>query len=118
MTLHERPLSTLRAAFWTVRSLRAARRHLRAAGLEGLELPPVPPLPRSATGGVRAVLRLVSPTCLERALVLQRWRAAQGDPQDVVVGVRPPRGGFAAHAWLADERAGTDEYRELLRVPP
>jgi hypothetical protein len=108
----------LRAAWWTHRALRHARRQLRSSGLEGLELPAPPEVPASARRGVRAVLRRRSATCLERALVLQRWRAAHGDPQDVVIGVKAPGAGFAAHAWLADEAAGGEQYAELLRVSP
>jgi hypothetical protein len=67
---------------------------------------------------VRAILDRQPATCLERALVLQRWRAAHGDAQEVVVGVLAPSEGFSAHAWLADEPRDGREYRELLRVPP
>jgi len=111
-------LATLRAAWWTHRALRSARRQLRTRSPERVRLPPLPPLPVSSGRGVRALLRRQPTTCLERALVLQRWRAAHGDPQDVVVGVIAPRAGFRAHAWLADEPHGASGYAELLRVRP
>lgn len=62
------------------------------------------------------MLRRTSPTCLERALVLQRWLAEQGSPRDVVIGVTAPSDGFAAHAWLEGEEHGHD-YTELTRLP-
>jgi hypothetical protein len=111
-------LPTLRAAWWAHRSVRSARRQLRSTGLRDLRLPRVPALPDDAGRGVHAVLRRQPATCLERALVLQRWRAAHGDEQDVVVGVLAPSEGFSAHAWLADEPHDGRGFRELLRVPP
>jgi len=110
--------STLRAAFWTLRALRSARRQLRSTGLEDLSLPRLPPLPSSAQRGVRAVLRRREHTCLERAVVLQRWRAAHGDAQDIIVGVAGTGDAFRAHAWLEDETDdhGLEEFRELRRV--
>jgi hypothetical protein len=52
--------------------------------------------------------------------VLQRWRAAHGEPRDVVVGVRGTAAAFGAHAWLDDEATEvlTGEFAELLRVQP
>jgi hypothetical protein len=69
---------------------------------------------------VDAVLRRLPSTCLERALVLQRWRAAQGDGCDVVIGVAGNHSDFRAHAWLDDERSRADleEFRELVRLRP
>lgn len=109
---------TLRAAWWAWRALRSARRQLRARPPDAVELPRLPSLPGEAGRGVRAVVRREPTTCLERALVLQRWRAAHGDPQDVVVGVVAPRAGFRAHAWLADEPHEAEGYAELLRIRP
>jgi hypothetical protein len=108
---------TLRAAWWTWRSLRTTRRRLRSTPytLVGVAAPPV--LPASAGRGVHAILRRTEPTCLERSLVLQRWRASHGDQRDVVIGVTAPGAGFAAHAWLDDEAPGA-AYRELTRLRP
>jgi hypothetical protein len=108
---------TLRAAWWTWRSLRTTRRRLGRAPYTAVTVAPPPPLPASAARGVHAVLRRSEPTCLERSLVLQRWRAAQGEPRDVVIGVTAPGAGFAAHAWLDDEVPGA-AYRELTRLAP
>jgi hypothetical protein len=111
-------LSTLRAAWWALRALRRGRRALRTRGLEArIDAPP--PLPWGARRGVYAVLRRKDPTCLERALVLQRWLAAHGRPHDVVVGVARREGSVTAHAWLdfESESSGHD-FGELLRLPP
>ena len=106
-------------AVWALRAIRSARRQLRRSGYEGIELPPVPRRQEAAARGVRVVLRRLPATCLERAVILQRWRAAQGDPHDVVVGVIGPGAHFRAHAWLDDEEPdGTVRYRELLRIRP
>jgi Transglutaminase-like superfamily len=111
-------LPTLRAAAWAARALWQARRTLRRGGVAGARVGAPPPLPRSAGRGVHAVLRRSPATCLERALVLQRWEAAHGAPAAVVIGVQGPARGFRAHAWLEgrpDRLAGA--YDELARLP-
>ena len=117
--MHKPPtLAELRAAAWALRSVRSARRQLGTSGYDNLSLPPVPTLPVSASRGVHAVLRRLPSTCLERAVVLQRWRAAQGDAHDVVIGVKGSRDDFRAHAWLDDERSELDDFHELVRLRP
>lgn len=110
----------LRAALWALRAVHSARRQLKRSGYEGLTLPPVPTLPTAASRGVHAILRRLPSTCLERAVVLQHWRTAHGDPRDVIVGVRGTKESFEAHAWLDDERLeqNVGEYRELARLHP
>jgi Transglutaminase-like superfamily len=93
-------ISDLRAAWWAYRCLRHVRRRL-AAGQTGIGVSP-PSLPAAAVRGVDAVLRRARPTCLEAALVRQRWLRAHGVLRDVVVGVTAPSDGFRAHAWLED----------------
>lgn len=109
---------TLRAAFWTIRALARARHQLRHTGLDDLVLPPVPTLPASAERGVRAVLRRRPHSCLERAVVLQRWHAAHGNPREIVIGVAGTGDSFQAHAWLEDEEDEheRERFRELRRV--
>jgi Transglutaminase-like superfamily len=110
---------TLRAAWWTHRALHRVRGELRTRGLDYSATPRPPRLPRNAQRGVFAVLRRERSTCLERALVLQRWHQSHDDPRDVVVAVKGPSMDFAAHAWLdgdADGDAGA--FSELLRLPP
>jgi transglutaminase superfamily protein len=112
-------LPTLRAALWAERALRSARRTLRRDGLQGIALPAPPQLPDEASRGVQALLRRrSSSTCLERALVRQRWLAAHGLRRDVVIAVQAPGDAFQAHAWLdGDADARAPAFHELLRVP-
>ena len=113
-------LPTLRAALWAALALVRAHRSLRRRGLAGARVAAPPALPAHARRGVLALLRRTPATCLERALVLQRWDAAHGQPVDVVIGVTSPSagGGFRAHAWLANEADGmTAAYREIHRLP-
>jgi hypothetical protein len=108
-------LPTLRAAFWTLRALRVTRHQLRRGTIEGVEIPSPPALPGTAIRGVRAVLRRLPNTCLERSLILQRWLRTFGSAPDVVVGVSGPTPNFKAHAWLDGEVDG-EQFEELLRL--
>jgi hypothetical protein len=110
---------TLRAAWWTHHALRRVRGELRTKGLQYSAAPEPPRLPPNAQRGVLGVLRREKSTCLERALVLQRWHQSQGNPRDVVVAVKGPTMDFAAHAWLDGEPDGeAGVFSELLRLPP
>jgi len=113
-------LSDVRAAWWTHRALRAARRGLAAGELRNVAMPKPGSLPATAARGVEAILRRRSHTCLEGALVRQRWLATQGVARDVVIGVMAPRDGFEAHAWLAQphDSATPQAWQELTRVAP
>lgn len=109
---------TIRAGLWAVRALRQARRTLRRGGPTAARVSAPPRLPRSASRGVGGVLRRWPSSCLERALVLQRWEAAHGSPRSVVIGVQGRQDAFRAHAWLD----GTGDplaagYQELTRLP-
>jgi Transglutaminase-like superfamily len=67
---------------------------------------------------MEAALSRVRATCLESALVRQRWLAAHGDRRDVVIGVSPDGlKGNPAHAWVdgTDSRAASS-YLELHRL--
>jgi hypothetical protein len=111
-------VSTLRAAAWAARALRATRRDLARHGLEGARVIAPPALPSHARRGVLAIIRRKPNTCLERALVLQRWEAAHGAGADVVIGVPGRSQDFVAHAWLEtmpDAQVGA--YHELMRIP-
>ena len=109
---------SLRAAIWALRALRATRRDLARRGLEGARVAPPPALPAHARRGVLAVIRRRPNTCLERALVLQRWEAAHGALSDVVIGVPGRSGDFVAHAWLEHMPDGqVAAYHELMRIP-
>jgi len=109
-------LSTVRAAWWAWRALQRARRDLRRVAFNRVAVKAPPVLPEDATRGVLAVVRRTPNTCLERALVLQKWLAAYGQNRDVVIGVTGHGEPFEAHAWLEGERVSV-RYRELTRVP-
>jgi hypothetical protein len=108
-------LPTLRAAAWALRALRRTRRDLARRGLDGAWVSPPPSLPAHARRGVLAVISRRPNTCLERALVLQRWEAAHGAAADVVIAVKGRE--FVAHAWLETMPDGpAAAYHELHRI--
>jgi hypothetical protein len=112
--------ATLRAALWAFVALRRARRNLARHGLQGARVDPPPPLPSAARAGVLAVARRWPSTCLERALVLQRWEAEHGAAADVVIGIRGAIDDFRAHAWLEtmpDAPPGAFEVIHRLPAP-
>lgn len=75
-----------------------------------------PPLPAGAIRGVRFVLRHRGASCLEAAVVLQRWHAAHGRPVDLVIGVTSPGADFHAHAWLEGEESPPEgTFTEIVR---
>lgn len=120
--LPRRAPENLRAAWWALGALRRARRGTRHGGIERPpELRPPPPLPAAAVRGVLAVLRRRRASCLERSIVLQRWFAAHDRPLELVIGVNPGAGEFAAHAWLEGESPphGQQEgdFQEIHRLP-
>lgn len=116
---HPPDLPTLRAALWTARAVRAAKRQLGDGNdYRALDLPALPELPPRAGRGVGAVLRRSGSTCLVKASIRQRWHAAHGEQRDLVIGVTPPAEGFKAHAWLdGDPESRSEEFTELTRVP-
>jgi hypothetical protein len=110
-------LPSLRAAWWTVRAVRQARRRVRPDGLQRKRpLPPVPAVPERAWPGVAAVLRRLDSSCLVRAQVMQAWHASHGRRRDVVIGVTAPDEDFRAHAWLDGDEPCADSYTELTRI--
>lgn len=114
--------SVLRAAWWAWRSVRHVRRELPREGIRARVSAP-PALPASAGVGVAGVLRRLSPTCLERALVAQRWLAEHDCFRDVVIGGHIDGGPgedrqFLGHAWIeGSEPDSAERYTELLRIP-
>jgi hypothetical protein len=113
-------VTTLRAAWWADRAAVRVRRRLISDGLGGVGPLFVPPsLPPEAGRVVEAVLRRRGRTCLERALVLQAWHAADGKSRDVVIGVARSEPRFRAHAWLdGDPSVRESEFEVLRRQPP
>ena len=64
------------------------------------------------------MLRRQPSTCLERAVVLQRWLLAQGESRAIVIGVHRQEDEFRAHAWVDGEQDRlAPVFEELLRVP-
>lgn len=112
-------LDAWRGALWARSALRRTRRELRDGGrLADVTLTAPLRLPAGADRGVHAVLRRLPSTCLERAVVLQRWRAAQGDAREIVIGVARSSDEIVAHAWLEGENDRlAPRFEELLRVP-
>ena len=111
---------TLRAAWWALRAMRRARKDLKTAGLQAKVAAP-PRLPWGARFGVIGVLDRADPTCLERALVLQKWLEAHDVLRDVVIGVKNDEGGkVAAHAWVEGVTPYVEsvQYREIHRLAP
>jgi len=66
---------------------------------------------------VSAVLRRRDTTCLEQALVIQRWKMTLNEPVDVIIGIRSGEE-FGAHAWIDGDTASGEDFEELLRVSP
>lgn len=112
-------LTSLRAAWWARSALRTARHALARGEIRDIELPPPPRLPPSAIRGVEGLLRRHEHTCIERALVRQRWLAAHGEPRAIAIGVTAPSHGFLAHAWLVGEDdPQASAFHELMRLDP
>ena len=85
---------------WTFCALRRARRQLAAGPLADLDLAGPP---TAGGGGSRTVERVLAhrgATCMEAAVVMQRWLAGRGISRDRLIGVSAPGSGFHAHAWL------------------
>lgn len=119
MNVRSLDVPTLRAAWWTRRALRRVHADLQANGLGYSPAPEPPNLPDRARRGVLAILRREPSTCLERALVLQRWEEAHGSSRDVIIAVKGATVDFAAHAWLDGEPDGdVSPFAELMRLPP
>jgi len=110
--------SELLAARWANRALREARAKLARGELTAIEITAPDGVPATGGRGVKALLMLRRHSCLEGALVRQRWAASHGDRRAVVIGVRPPAAGFGAHAWLDGEPDGEiSGMSEITRLP-
>ena len=111
-------LSELRAAVWANRALGEIRRELDGGWKAAVPSAP-PRLPRAASRGVEALLSHRRHSCLEGAIVRQRWLAAHAIYRDVVIGVTSPSEKFTAHAWLdGEEDSLTAGFVELTRLSP
>jgi hypothetical protein len=106
----------LRGGWWALRAVRHVRRELRGLPVRAVRVPPPPAPGRGVERGVRTVLQRLEPSCLERALILQRWLAARGELREVVIGVTAPGSDFEAHAWLDGEPSL--QFQEIARLAP
>ena len=108
--------TVLTAAVWALWASRVVRARARRDGVK-VTCPVVWPLPYSASPGVLGVLTRLSPTCLERSLVLQAWLGAHGHDHDVIVAVPVEGiGSRPAHAWVDGvDRLDESSYREVHR---
>lgn len=103
----------LGAAGWTVLAWWRVHRAIRTRPLADVVVPaPWWHRPGRGQGSVAVTLALLRASCLESALVWQRWEAAGGRPRDVVVGVTRSGDRFLAHAWLD----GTDPRGEFVEI--
>jgi len=108
----------VRSMWWAAHALAGVRRSLRHSALPEVTVASPPVLPAEALRGVRFVLRRRGATCLQRALVLQAWHAAQGSPREIVIGVAGRSDAFSAHAWLeGDSGEQSRGFDELIRLP-
>jgi hypothetical protein len=111
-------VTALCGALWALLALRQARRRLRRRGIAATRVTLRPPRTPRAERGVHGLLRRAQASCLERALVLQRWEAGQGRSREVVIGVHGASRDMLAHAWLdGDGDQLAPAYAELMRVP-
>ncbi len=106
-----------RTLFWSMRMVVRVRKQLpyKPFGEVLLSGPPASdPLSRSA---MNAGLRLRRATCLEQALLRQRFDAANGLQRTLIIAVTNPADGFRAHSWLEGERQPDPSMREIARHP-
>lgn len=108
---------SVRAYRWARSEVAIVKADLRVRGVETRATPPSGLAPRGHRG-VDFALRRISPSCLERALVLQAWLASAGDTPDVVIGVRKQSGSVEAHAWVDtnDDPWFDPSYEEISRL--
>lgn len=107
---------SVRAYRWGRRELRRIQNVLRTDGIQARAEAAIGIAPRGPRG-LRLAMRSLSPTCLERALLLQAWHAAFSAPPDVIIGVRRTQSAFEAHAWVeGEDRWQEPGYAELTRL--
>ena len=102
---------------WTRSELAWTKARLVTDGVSTRARPPVS-LGTRGYRGLNLAMRLLRPSCLERALVMQAWYSLRGPAPDVVIGVRERDGATEAHAWLADsdDPLFDDSYAEITRL--
>jgi hypothetical protein len=107
-----------RGAVWGERTRRRVVHALDAGRANATSVPRSGRIDEAGLKGVRLVLRVSRSRCLVDALVRQHWHAGHGSVRDVMIGVRAPAEGFAAHAWLeGDPPSSAAGFTELARRP-
>lgn len=93
-----------RAAGWSGRVWWQVRRQLRRCRLADVAVGTPPRHPSGhGRGSVLATLAVLRASCLERAVVVQQWDAADGRERDLLIGVSRAGGRTLGHAWLEGE---------------
>lgn len=119
MSLAGRIRREFRSLRWAIAAARAARRQVSDTAVDGIRLPPAPPVAEGAALLTHLFVRYGLRNCLIQSLVRQEWHRGHGRPRQLVIGVRAPRADFQAHAWLDGDAASTHEgFEELARFPP
>jgi transglutaminase superfamily protein len=97
---------------------RAARTQVSDTAVDGIRLPPAPPIADDAAFLTYLYVRYGLRNCLVQSLVRQEWHRGHGRPRELVIGVRAPGAAFQAHAWLDGDAPHTHEgFEELARFP-
>lgn len=106
-----------RTLFWSLRTVGRIRQQLpqRPFGDVVLTIPPASDV--RSRSAMNAGLRLRRASCLEQALLRQRFDAANGVQRTLIIAVTSPANGFRAHSWLEGERQHDPSMREIVRLP-
>lgn len=105
----------LRSFRWATGQIRSIHRRLPSEGVRA-RVPLATGMGPRGWWGVRAAVKVMRPTCLERALVVQAWVGGYTDVPDVVIAVRN-ESSVEAHAWIDGPDPYYDpSYAELTRL--
>lgn len=107
------------AIAWASYAVLTVRRQM-AHGVLRPSIPPCWSRGRSSALGTEAVLKRLSTTCLEAALIRQEWLLIHGDRREVVIGIPPEGFGLEpAHAWVEGlDTSSPARYVEIYRIQP
>ena len=106
-----------RTLLWSLRMVGRIREQVPQRSFRDIALSAPPALDRRSRSAVNAGLRLRRATCLEQALLRQRFDAANGVDRTLIIAVSSPANGFRAHSWLEGEPQRDQSLREIVRHP-
>ncbi len=106
-----------RTLLWSVRMVGRVRKQLPQRPFSEVVLSTPPALDVRSRSAMNAGLRLRRASCLERALLRQRFDAANGVQRTLIIAVTSPADGFRAHSWLEGDRQQDTSMREIVRHP-